>query len=942
VARFVRRGRVPGPVVRFARRPLRVVTVGLIGIILLSASFLQSASAELLTQTLDANWRGDYDILVTADGGSPLVAGGSTLLSGSALTDASLGHIPSALVGRVQGLDGVEVAAPIGQIATPTSGLAKVTLTIPLDGSNPGPRAYRATASLRVDDGLGAPRTVTRTLDFLVDQSAWRGYRAYTPDDPPTVRVLEPSGDFQLGAESDIDLAFEHTFGGADDAVQPPPQDGIAMVGLDVPTVETAHLVLVDPEAEKALLGDQGSVMDPLIETSPLIGRLSPEEYDPDDPPAQGDDLNALFDKGVVTMPTPVLVKTDAPPAADLDVELQRLDLSTEQLAGTMQWFASDDDEIERDRQRDAFPTELLAAAPPVDSRTVYQGRPGEALSPFSFDTVDIPWPGYTLRSQPFYADYPLFLGGGSVLPEVDPYDDAAARPLLQPIGPGAAGAAGGAGLQDAGDSASDRVTLRAADTRNGELLFHTLQPIPSVQADGQGPYEVQTWPVGTLDPATLHADTDDLGRLPLGYDEQAPTVVSAASADGGTVAGSTLPSSWSGLGLDVSGALAVADLDNAQYWQVEDPVTSIRVRVQGVGSYTPESEQRILDVASQIRALGLTATVVAGSSLETIPVELEAPDAGSASGGPVIAQQFSRLGAVALASDGVSGANLALLVVAMVAGTLLLVVVQLSSIGARRADSVVLRQIGWPTGRVRRWLAAEEAVPAAALVAVAATAVAISAVRDAVWPLAAVAVAAGVLSSAVLVRSGASARRPRVAGASGRLRRARLAAPARLGLRQARTNPVSAVVLALAFALVVAAAATAVLVLADGRERAGASRLGTFATAQAALPQGALIAVTLVAGCVLVVVVRRLGVERRAAETGALRAMGWQRRHLLAAAAAEVLASAVPGLIVGAAVSVLIAAQLLPAALPVALAVAVAVTAAVTALTVRASLPRR
>lgn len=174
--------RVPGPLMRFGRRRLRILSLVLIALVLIAASSLQSTSAQLLRQTLDANWRGDYDILVTAGGASPLVDGADTLLPSAALTDARLGHIPQRQVAEVSGLGGVEVAAPIGEISTPTTGIAKVNLMIPLDGSVDGPRAYRVTTRLSIDDGVTPARTDERTLDFVVDQSAWTGFAPLDPD----------------------------------------------------------------------------------------------------------------------------------------------------------------------------------------------------------------------------------------------------------------------------------------------------------------------------------------------------------------------------------------------------------------------------------------------------------------------------------------------------------------------------------------------------------------------------------------------------------------------------------------------------------------------------------------------------------------------------------------------------------------------------------------
>ena len=919
--------RVPGPLARFGRRHLRIVSLALIALVLVAASALQSTSTELLRQTLDANWRGDYDILVTAAGASPLVEGADTLLPSAALTDARLGTIPTRQVSEVQGLSGVDVAAPIGEVSTPTTDISKVTLMIPLDGSVDGPRAYRANTRLVIDDGVTPARTVERSLDFVVDQSAWTGFQQLDQtDDTRPVRIATSDGDISFGEETDVDRNVAWTFGGYSSPVQPPPGQGVVVVSLPVEAVQTAHLVLVDPEAEKKLLGEAGDVMDPLIATSGLIGRMGDTFFDPADPPVEGDDLTTLFEKGIATQPTPVLTRTVETPTSALSVTVAPLEAPDSVVDEVLPRIVLGETDVS------GVDLSAVSAAPAGAAQEVYSGSPGDALSPLSFSSVDIPWPGFTMPELPSYAQYPLFRFAGSpILSSIDPEAASVERPTV------ATGADG-----------EPQVDLRAAAVVDGELQFTSLSPITSVTDAGLAPYETNTWPVGSFTPAELHRGAPGLGQLGLGYDAADPTIVR-----GGTdsAAGEGLPPSWSGLGLNVAGALAVADLDNAQYLDIRDPVSSIRVRVAGIDGYTPEAQARILDVAERIRELGLTATVVAGSSFESVPVTLLPPaglasdgtaaDAGAAApgaGAPVVSLDYSRLGAAAQAQGGVTGTNLALLVMAMVAGTALLVVVQLSSIPARRTDSTVLRQIGWPRSRIRRWLLAEEAIPLVLLAVVGAVTVAVSAVVEVTWPLVLVAVLASLGTSLVLVQRGATPPRTprpgRVAARPGRLRSAD-----RLGLRQAAVNRATTVILSLAFALVGIASATAVAVVLTGRVAAGSSRLGAFATAEALVPQGTLITVTLVSSAVLIVVVRRLGLERRAAQLDALRAMGWQHQHLRRAAIAEVLTSAVPGLVLGLAVTAVGGWLLAPdAVLPALLAAAVA-TVVVTAAVIRSSL---
>jgi hypothetical protein len=903
---------VPRPVARFGRRRLRIVALGLIGLVLVASSFLQSTSSQLLRHTLDANWRGDYDILVTAAGHSPIVGGDDTLLATSALTDASLGHIPSSLVAAVQGLPGIDVAAPIGGIATRTQGTAKVTLTIPLDGQADGPRAYRVTTTLAIDDGVSASRTIEDTLDFVIDQTAWQGFATVTTGDVPP-RAVTSSGQVVPGSETDPARNIAYVYGGYDDPIQPPRGEGVATITLPVPTVETAHILLVDPVAEKQLLGVDGDIMNPLIETSSLIGVYGSSFFDPARLPQPGDDLTTLQDKGVVARPTPVLTRQVNTPPANLTVDLAPLLVPADSLAPALRWPVGD--------EASPFPADLLASAPVDEPQTIYSGSPGDALSPLTFDTVDIAWPGYTLAQQPDYAKYPLFREAGSpILSSIDPMQDT----MVQPTGSGS------------------ELSLVAAGVSDGELSFNSLSPYRSVVTAGAAPYETATWPVGSFSPADFRSESAGLGRLGLGYDGGSARTIAVGSQHATPDDDSAgLPPSWSGLGLDISGALGIADLANAQYWDITDPVSSVRVRVTGIDGHTPEAQSRLLHVADSIRALGLEATVVAGSSPETVAVHLEGP-AGSAStaGGPIVALDYSRLGAAALVKGGVAGTDLALLVLAVVAGTALLVSVQYSSIPARRSDSAVLRQIGWPRSRIRRWLLSEEVVPLAVLLLVGLAAFAISTVKEATWPLVAIALTVSMASSALLVERGSSLpRAPSIRRTTSRAQRLR--GPVQLGLREAGTNWGATAVLAATLALVHVTTSTAVLILAAGREAAGDSRLGSMATAQALLPQGLLIAVTLAASCVLIIVVRRLGIDRRQTQLQAMHAMGWQRKHLRKSAIAEILTAALPGLVVGSALTVAVGSLLAPSAGTNALAAGSVATTLAAGIVVRSSLIR-
>jgi hypothetical protein len=141
---------------------------------------------------------------------------------------------------------------------------------------------------------------------------------------------------------------------------------------------------------------------------------------------------------------------------------------------------------------------------------------------------------------------------------------------------------------------------------------------------------------------------------------------------------------------------------------------------------------------------------------------------------------------------------------------------------------------------------------------------------------------------------------------------------PVAFGRRQASTQVANSVSLGLAMMLVTLAVAIGATVFVQGRELAGPSAIGAFASARAWLPQGLLAAATLAAGVTLAVLSRRMGVERRRDQWAAIRAMGWTTGDVTRAHLAELSFSAVPGVVVGLGLAAGVAVQLPGLALPV------------------------
>ncbi|WP_129586621.1 hypothetical protein [Microterricola viridarii] len=128
------------------------MTVGLVAVLLLGSALLQNAASAALGASVDPASRGIYDILVTADDGgeAPTLLAPNSLYAGEKLL--TLDDVQA-----IRQLPGVDVAAPIAQIALPDRGYRQAEIRIPVMQDQPvsAPESFRATVRLIGDDGLG-------------------------------------------------------------------------------------------------------------------------------------------------------------------------------------------------------------------------------------------------------------------------------------------------------------------------------------------------------------------------------------------------------------------------------------------------------------------------------------------------------------------------------------------------------------------------------------------------------------------------------------------------------------------------------------------------------------------------------------------------------------------------------------------------------------------
>ncbi|MEZ0491505.1 hypothetical protein AB2L28_04570 [Kineococcus sp. TBRC 1896] len=894
-------------------------------VLLLSAA-LDSRAAASLSQSLQDRARGRYDLVVTASAPDTT---GRTLRPSTLGAAAGGNHLSLRQVQQVAAVPGVDVAAPVGTVLLPATGSAKGVLTVDLSdpallppGATASPTAavtqvVRAGVTVTTRTAGGRDTVTTATRDYALDWSRWSGQTGQRP------RAVSSDGD--VGEARSVDLArdLRDTFGVGPAApeVTAAAGEGVLRVPLPLAAVANTSLVLVDPTAERALLGDAGAFLDPLAQADDQIGAAHPS-WDPGRTHPSGEGLAGLVESAVVSRPVPVLLPEDAAATAHVHVEVDVLAVPGGVAAAVLDRAGTGDVEGAA-----ADLTRAGAAAATGAARTVYDGDVHGELSSADPRTLRASWPGSDpTAGEPWYWGLPLYdplgpLSGAARRTPVTTQSETTPRTSLDGRGravrtvlgvEGYSGArarsaprtstqgTGGGGPAEA-DPAPGAATAPGAEADlSSPTAATTAEPSP-----GTDPFDTTPYPVGGYTDAELSPVTQGPAGLPLGYGEPADT----------------LPGTFNGTGSPVTSAgrsatTAIASLRNAEEWGLTAPVDAVRVRVAATGGYTARTRSAIADVARRIEATGLHVTVVAGSSRGRLQVLVPAVPTGNGAGpqtlAPVRAEvAWPSLGAAADVSAGLSRTARTVLLLAAVAACLLLACVAALSLSARRQEGALLEQWGWRRRDVVWWEVGPDLWGVGLLSGTAAATAAWPGTGSAA-PAAAVvttAVVATLVSGAVLpLTSRRRSRRPPSARsgwvAARRRTRPRRAGhhpglgvrtPAGTGLRWATRSPAGTAITSVALAMTCLSAGTAAQSIDEGLAVLGHTALGAAAVAATGATQSIVGVLALIASGVTLVSVRRLRVRRRRTDLAVLANAGWSHRDLSTATAVESAVAALP-----------------------------------------------
>lgn len=456
----------------------------------------------------------------------------------------------------------------------------------------------------------------------------------------------------------------------------------------------------------------------------------------------------------------------------------------------------------------------------------------------------------------------------------------------------------------------------------------------------------------GVFDPARIRAFSP-LSQVPLGpYDPVAATAANAASRRALT-GGRLLPSLNLGGYVSqpvqlITALAALPALENRSTYSgdlhARDPISVIRVRVAGVTGPNPVSLERIREVAQQISVgTGLDVDIVAGSS--PVPTIVNLPAGKFGQPALTLSEGWVKKGVAVAILTAVDKSSLALFALILVACVLFVANSATAAVRGRRHELGVLACLGWTRPRLFGLVLGELSVvglaagalgAAAALPLSAALGLHASPARAllAIPVAVAVAVVAGAAPAWLASRAEpvAAARPPVLAVRRGHHPGGITA----LALVNVARTPGRATVGALALAVGVAGLTLLTAVTVAFRGVVVGSLLGNAVAVQVRGVDYVAVVATIALGVLAVADMMFVSIRERAAELATIRSFGWRESALARLVVTEGTVIGVIGSLAGAALGLAAAAkfagQLVPgllAAAAVAVAAGVAVTAA-------------
>lgn len=710
---------MPGPLVKLRdvqRRTLRSVphtaSVVVLFISLLVSSLLTQSAQLRVSEAIDDDWRGLYDILVLppdAELSSCRQPGSSATIAPNFVGFAASSGLHPEDLDALRAIDGVDVAAPIGLVGSLASSSATVNGVYP-SAEDLGRAVVTTTARLTLDDGQ-APRTVNEVTTAF--------HYADDDDDP---RLISPNAPVVLTSSSPR-------------LTDPIVSSGRLVVPLlHVPAPPTV-VAAIDPTAEMRLLGHPDGALERLRRSEALD--LSVVDLDGSSDGRKDD--AAMWDLRATVGPEDLVPQVAGIPldqedtaylplvVVERDEPRMQLDVETRILPAEAPLAMAEDDGHSRD---DSSGGSVERTSRDVSSwSTPLTTRYREGLV---FQAGAEPLPGNEMLAAaggtlvsllPSYPQPPDF-----DTPDASRSCDLAAEPQGE--------TRLSADLQGFVPSATDYLEQTYRRTTPVEPEDHLIP-----------------FPLAYLEDGII--ETARQAKVPLGaYHSVETRIIADPSGRSPDPDRSSLLPQLTGLDMLGSPPSALTTLEGGRRLRGDATIDAVRIRVAGIGDFSGSAQTEIAKVAAEVEDLGFRAVVVAGSSAESVSIQMpdyfvagrpsttaDPPDLGT------VAQDWVSLDVASQLVRTADTTGLALLGILGGTGLSLGWLGAWSGARSRRQDDALLEELGWSRGR-RLWWAARPYLVGALLLFLAFAAIAgIQSLRGADMPYlvpAGVAVASG------------------------------------------------------------------------------------------------------------------------------------------------------------------------------------------------------
>ncbi|WP_047982328.1 FtsX-like permease family protein [Ornithinibacillus contaminans] len=228
-----------------------------------------------------------------------------------------------------------------------------------------------------------------------------------------------------------------------------------------------------------------------------------------------------------------------------------------------------------------------------------------------------------------------------------------------------------------------DGLRVDKVGQENGIPTYRQLEEKGISIKDTFGSYEslqVMTDPVGYYQ---IDGKDTSLASSPLGIYQLEP--VKYIDANRKEI---TLTPTFTAGSFVTAPAEGITNIESAEFVKGDKPIDAIRVKVAGIDAYSPEAAKKIENISNEIKQMGLHVDVVAGSSLQTINVDIE--------GVGVVQESWTTLGASGQIVGQWDITNL-LLAIAFVLASIIYVLNRIKLWSTEKAEGIrQFKLLGW------------------------------------------------------------------------------------------------------------------------------------------------------------------------------------------------------------------------------------------------------